>query len=226
MITSQHRIRSGGYDFTFCTRLAMAAGFVAGLVAIQTLSADAQGNQPQRQGPRPAQQQQAQPEELEVEQIALTASQIDAFIATEKEIAPITAKLKGNAEPSKQMMAQMESIAKKNGFKDFDEYGDVGANIGMVLSGINPENKRYEPEELIKRQIAAVNADQKIPPTQKKRILQNLQQASTSMPKLQYPGNADLIAANYDRLKAVMEGGQQQPQKAAPQQQRQQPRRQ
>ena len=226
MITSQHRIRSGGYDFAFCTRLAMAAGFVAGLVAIQTLSAEAQGNRPQRQGQPPAQQQQAQPEELEVEQIALTASQIDAFIATEKEIAPITAKLKGNAEPSKQMMAQMESIAKKNGFKDFDEYGDVGANIGMVLGGINPENKRYEPEELIKRQIAAVNADQKIPPTQKKRILQNLQQASTSMPKLQYPGNADLIAANYDRLKAVMEGGQQQPQKAAPQQQRQQPRRQ
>ena len=226
MITSQHSIRSGGYDFTFCKRLFSVAGFVAGLVAIQTLSAEAQGNRPQRQGQPPAQQQQAQPEELEVEQIALTASQIDAFIATEKEIAPITAKLKGNAEPSKQMMAQMESIAKKNGFKDFDEYGDVGANIGMVFGGINPENKKYEPEELIKRQIAAVNADQKIPAGQKKRILQNLQQASTAMPKLQYPGNADLIAANYDRLRAVMEGGQQQPQQAAPQQQRQQPRRQ
>jgi hypothetical protein len=226
MITSQDRIRSGGYEFSFCRPLVTAAGFAAALFAMQTLSAEAQGNQPQRQGQSPAQQQQAQPEELEVEQIALTRSQIDAFIATEKEIAPVTAKLKGNAQPSKQMMAQMESIAKKNGFKDFDEYGDVGANIGMVYGGINPENKRFEPEELIKRQIAAVNADQKIPPAQKKRILQNLQQASSSMPKLKYPANADLIAANYDRLKAVMEGGQQQPQQAAPQQQRQQPRRQ
>jgi hypothetical protein len=226
MVPSRHTVRSGGYDFTFCRRLAAAAGFAAALFAMQTLSAEAQGNRPQRQGQPPAQQKAPEPEETEIEQIELTPNQIDAFIATDKEIAPITAKLKGNAEPSKQMMTQMEGIAKKNGFKDFDEFGDVGANIGMVFGGINPESKKYEPEELIRRQIAAVNADQKIPAAQKKRILQDLQQASKSLPALKYPGNAELVANNYDRLKAVMVQEQPQPQQAPPPQQRQQPRRQ
>ena len=224
MVPSQHTIRSGGYDFTFCKRLAAVAGFAAALFAMQTLSAEAQGNRPQRQGQPPAQQKAAEPEQLDVEQIELTANQIDGFIATQKEITPITAKLKGNAQPTKQMMTQMEDIAKKNGFKDFDEFGDIGSNIGMVFGGINPESKKYEPEELIKREIAAVTANQKIPAPQKKRILQDLQQASKSVPALKYPGNAELVAKNYDRLKPVMV--EEQPQQAPPQQQRQQPRRQ
>ena len=225
MVRSHHRVRSGGYDFPFFTRLLAAAGFVAALFVMQTISAEAQGNRPQRQGQPPAKQQAAEPEETEIEQIELTASQIDAFIATQKEITPITARLKGNAQPSKQMMAQMEGIAKKNGFKDFDEFGDVGANIGMVFGGIDPQSKKYAPEELIKREIAAVTADKRIQAAQKKRILQDLQQASTSMPKLKYPANGDLVAQNYDRLKPVMEEEQQQPQQS-PQPQRQQPRRQ
>ncbi len=141
---------------------------------------------------------------MEIEQIELTQTQIDAFIATEKEIAPITAKLKGNAQPTKQMMSQMESIAKKNGFKDIDEFGEVGSNIGMVFGGIDPQSKQYNPEELIRRQIAAVQGDSKIPAKQKQQILKDLQQASTSVPKLKYPANAELVAKNYDRLRSLM----------------------
>jgi hypothetical protein len=187
------------------TRLLAAAGFAAALFAVQTLPAAAQANRPQRQAQPPAQQPQAQPEEAELEQIALTPAQIDAFIATQKEITPITAKLKPNAQPSQQVLAQMESIAKKNGFKDFEEFGDVGANIGMVFGGLDPESRKYDPEALIKREIAAVTADKNIPAAQKKQILQDLQQASTSMPALKYPANAELVAKNYDRLKVVME---------------------
>jgi hypothetical protein len=225
MVPSRHRIRSGGYDFTFCRRLIAVAGFALALFAVQTLSAEAQGNRPpQRQGPAPAQQKPAQPEEMEIEQIELTPNQIDGFIATQKEITPITARLKGDAQPTKQMMTLMEGIAKKNGFKDFDEFGDVGSNIGLVFGGIDPQSKKYDPDELIKREIATVNADQRIPAAQKKRILQDLQQASKSVPALKYPKNADLVAQNYDRLKPVMV--EEQPQQAPPQQQRQQPRRQ
>ena len=225
MAPSHHTVRSGGYDFTFCKRLLAVAGFAVALFAMQTLSAEAQGNRPQRQGQPPAQQKPAEPEPMEIEQIALTASQIDGFIAAQKEITPVTARLKGNAQPTKQMMAQMEEIAKKNGFKDFDEFGDVGSNIGMVFGGINPESKKYEPEELIKREIAAVTANQQIPAPQKKRILQDLQQASKSVPPLKYPKNVELVAQNYDRLKPLMmeEPPQQPPQGQPPQ--RQPPRR-
>ena len=180
-------------------RFVMATGFAIGLFATQTLPVHAQDQ-------RPAQQQQAAPEEEgEVEEVELTPKHIDAFIATQKEITPITAKLQGDAQPSQQMMAQMESIAKKNGFKDFDEFGDVGGTIGMVFGGIDPQSKRYDPQELIKREIATVNADTKIPPAEKKKILQDLEQAGALTPKLKYPGNADLVAKNYDRLKPILE---------------------
>ena len=212
-------IRCGGR--TFFKRLAAAAGFALVALVMQPVSAEAQGHPP-RQAQPPAQQ---QPEETEIEQLELTPSHIDAFIATQKEITPLTAKLNPNAQPSKQMMAQMESIAKKNGFKDFDEFGDVGANIGVVFGGIDPLTKKYEPEQLIQRTIAVVNADKKIPAAQKKRILQDLQQALTSTPTLKYPGNAELIAKNYDRLKPVMEQDSSQSQQAPAQQQRQPARR-
>ena len=211
------KIRAGGR--IFLKQLAAAAGFALAAFVMQPGLAEAQGNRP-RQAQPPAEQ---QPEEAEIEQIELTAHHIDAFIATQKEIAPLTAKLNPNAQPSKQMMAQMESIAKKNGFKDFDEFGDVGTNIGVVFGGIDPLTKKYEPAQLIQRTIAAVNADKKIPAAQKKRILQELQQASTAVPTLKYPGNADLIANNYDRLKPVME--QDSPPQQAPAQQRQPVRR-
>jgi len=199
---THHTIRSGGYDLTFFRRLTAAAIFVAAIFAMHALPAEAQGNRPQ--GQRAAPPQPAEPEEMEIEQIELTQTQIDAFIATEKEIAPITAKIKGNAQPSKQIMSQMETIAKKNGFKDFDEFGDVGTNIGMVFGGIEPLSKQYNPEELIRRQIAAVQADKKIPAKQKQQILKDLQQASTSVPKLKYPANAELVVKNYDRLQPLM----------------------
>ena len=203
---THYRIRSGGYDLKFFRRLIAAAVFVAAIFAMPVLPAEAQGNRPQ--GQRPAQQQPAEPEEMEIEQIELTQTQIDAFIATDKEIAPITAKIKGNAQPSKQIMSQMETIAKKNGFKDFDEFDEVVTNIGMVFGGIDPQSKQYNPEELIRRHIAAVQGDSKIPAKQKQQILKDLQQASTSVPKLKYPANAELVVKNYDRLRPLMGGPQ------------------
>ena len=133
MLISNPAVRCGGSDFTLFRRMIVAAGLAAGLFAAQTIPVDAQGQ-------RPAQEQTTPDEEGEIEEVELTAKNVDAFIATQKEITPITAKLQGDAQPSQQMMAQFESIAKKNGFKDFDEFGDVGATIGMVFGGIDPQS--------------------------------------------------------------------------------------
>jgi hypothetical protein len=199
---------------TIFNRLAVAAAFVVAGFAIQTLPAAAQGK------PRPAQQQkQAPPEETEVEQVQLSQAQIDSFITAENALKPITAKLKG--EPNKQQMSQMEAVVKQNGFKDFDEYGDVGSNLGMVFSGIDPQTKKYDPQAMLKQEVDRVNADKKIPAQQKKRILADLQKTSGSIPALKYPGNADLVVQNYDKLKPLMDDDQPPPQQQKqPQQQR------
>jgi hypothetical protein len=190
-------------DFTFFKQLLAAVGVFAAIFALVTLPAQAQGGRPQ--GQPPAQQQAEPEEEEEVDEIALTTKHIDSFIATQKEIFPITSKLQSDAAPSQQMMAQLENIAKKNGFKDFNEFGDVGANIGMIYGGIDPQSRKYDPQAMIQKEIAAVNADTKIPAAQKRQIVDDLKQAASSIPKLKYPGNADLVVQNYDRLKPVME---------------------
>jgi hypothetical protein len=198
-------IRSGA-GLRVLARAAAAAAFAAAL-AVSPALAQGQMRQGQGpgQGPRPPQQQQqkqAQPEDTELEQNELAPNHIDAFITTENALKPITSRLRG--EPSKQQMAQMEAIAKKNGFKDFDEYGDVASNIGFVFSGINPESKKYEPEVLIKKEIDAVTGDARIPAPQKRQILAGLQQAQKSLPALKYRKNVELVAKSYDRMKPVM----------------------
>src|SRR5258707_21281 len=60
MLSSHHTTRSGGYDFAFFRHSVVAAGFAAALFVGQALPAAAQGN-------RPAQQQEAPPEDSEVD---------------------------------------------------------------------------------------------------------------------------------------------------------------
>jgi hypothetical protein len=198
MVALRH---SAGFDFASFRRLLAAVGVLAAVFAVSALSAQAQGNRPQ--GQQPAQQ--PEPEEEEIDEIALTAKHIDSFIATQKEINPITSRLQADAQPNQEQMTQMENIAKKNGFKDFNEFGDVAANIGMIYGGIDPQNKKYDPQGMIQKEIAAVNADTKIPAAQKRQIVQDLRQAASAIPKLKYPGNVDLVVQNYDRLKPAME---------------------
>ena len=191
MLTTHHTTLFG--------RLFAGAVFTAAALAFTAAPVIAQKKQQQ-------QQQQAAPEEEEIDQVELTQAQIDGFVTAQTKITPITAKLKGNAQPSKQMMAQMEGSSKEAGFKDFEEFGNVGSNIGFVFGGIDPNTKKFvEPEMQIKQEIDKVNADAKMPAAQKKKALADLQKALTSAPKLKFPVNAELVAKNYDKLKPVMQ---------------------
>lgn len=202
MLRNTATVRSGGGFSLFGCLL--GAAFAAAALAVSAAPLMAQ--QPNRPRPQQQQQQAAEPEEIELEQIELKQSQIDAYVTAQTAIKPITAKLKGNIQPTTKMLAQMEAIAKQAGFKDLDEFGDVGSNIEFVFGGIEPQSKKFsEPEVLIGQDIAKVNADTKLKPAQKKRILEDLQQAQKSAPKLRFPGNAELVAKNYDRLKPLME---------------------
>jgi hypothetical protein len=77
-----------------------------------------------------------------VEQIRLTERQIQGFIAAHKEMP--------DGDPRRQ--TEFESVAKKNGFKDFAEYDEVAANILMVFAGIDPQSKQYtDPQTAMKK---------------------------------------------------------------------------
>jgi hypothetical protein len=141
-----------------------------------------------------------------LKQIALTDKQVQGAIAAQKEMTPITSKMQENAKPDPKVMAQLEGIAKKNGFASYDDFGGVMDNIGLVLGGIDPATKKYVGSEaVIKSEIAQVEADKKMSAADKKQALEDLNAAlKTPEPALQNKGNIDLVVKFYDQLEAVM----------------------
>jgi hypothetical protein len=146
----------------------------------------------------------AQPPALK--QIALTEKQIEGVLAVSKDMDAITSKLPENAKPDPKITAQLDGVAKKNGFAGYGEYNNVVDNIGMVLAGFDPATKKYVGSEaVIKAQIAQVQADKKMPAKDKKAALADLNDAlKAPAPPIENKGNIDLVTKYYDKLAAVM----------------------
>ena len=140
-----------------------------------------------------------------LKQLALTDEQIEALIAAQKEMSPITDRLEyAPADPK--ISAQLEAIAKKHGFASYDDYNLVIAHISLVLGGIDPVSKKYVGDEaVIKGQIAQVEADKKMSADEKKQTLNDLNLAlKMPAPVIENKDNIDLIIKYYDKLYAVM----------------------
>ena len=107
----------------------------------------------------------------------------------------ITDKIPDNAKPDPKINAQLDGVAKKNGFASYDEYNIVVDNISLVLGGFDPATKKYVgAEAVIKAQIAQVQADKKMPAKDKKEVLADLNEALKSPPPaIENKGNIDLV---------------------------------
>jgi hypothetical protein len=176
----------------------------ASIAVISTDSALAQAK-PQM-APAPAA---GQPPALK--QMALTEKQIEAVLVAQKDMNAITDQLPQDAKPDPKVMAQLEAIAKKNGFAGNDEYNNVLDNINLVESGIDPATKKYVgADAVIKVQIAQVQADKKMSAKDKKDALADLNQAlKAPEPPVENKGNIDLVLKYYDKLNAVLGQDQQ-----------------
>jgi hypothetical protein len=102
-------------------------------------------------------------------------------------------------------MEQLEAVAKKYNFANFDEFDDVDENIGLIMSGIDPDTKNYVgPDAVIKKEIASIDSE-KLPPKDKAGQLDELQSELKSPPDpVKFPANIDLVVKNYDKLNAAM----------------------
>jgi hypothetical protein len=146
-----------------------------------------------------------------LKQMALTDKQIDGVLAAQKDMDAITQKLPPNAAPSQKAIAQLDAVAKKNGFASYDDYNDVVDNITLVLSGFDPVSKKYVGfDAATKAQIAQVQANKQMSAKDKKDALADLNQALKSPPPpIENKGNIDLVTKNYDKLADMLGGGQQ-----------------
>ena len=152
--------------------------------------------------PAPAQAAPSPQQEPQIKQMALTEKQIEGVLAATKEMDPITEKIPQDAKPDPKITAQLDAIAKKNGFAGYDEYNNAVDNISLVLGGIDPATKKYVgAESMIKAQIALVQADKKISAKDKKDALADLNEAlKNPPPAIENKGNIDLVTKYYDKL--------------------------
>ena len=191
------------------------ACLAASMAILSGTGALAQAKQapPKQAAPAPAKQAAPSPaqEAPPMKQVALTEKQIEGVIVAAKEMGPITEKLPENAKPDPKVLAQLDAVAKKDGFASYDEYNKVVDNIGLVMAGFDPATKKYVgPETVIKAQIAQVQADKKMPAKDKKEALADLNEALKSpAPAIENKGNIDLVAKYYDKLADAMGNDQQ-----------------
>ena len=147
--------------------------------------------------------QEAQPQ---LKQIPLTEKQIQGVLAAQKDMDAVTSKLPDNARPDAKVLAQLDAVAKRNGFASYDEYSNVMDNISLVLGGFDPATKKYVGSEaVIKSQIAQIEADKTMSADDKRQALADLNIAlKVSEPEVENKVNIDLVAKYYDKLAALM----------------------
>jgi hypothetical protein len=141
----------------------------------------------------------------EVKQIKLTEKHIQGFIAASKDMA----QLYEGADPDKpdpKMEAQAAAVAKKNGFASLAEYDDASLNISMIMSGIDPQTKKFtEPPEQIRKEIAALRADKTVPEMEKREGLAQLEAALKMVRPVQFKENIALVLKYFDQLAPLMQ---------------------
>jgi len=140
-----------------------------------------------------------------LKQVALTDAQIENFIAAQKEMVPIVAKAPSGDQRDPKIMEQLEALAKKYKFANYAEFDDVDGNIGLVMSGIDPDTKKYVgPDAVVQKEIAAIESE-KLAPKDKKGQIDELQSDLKSpVEPVKFPANIDLVVKNYDKLNAAL----------------------
>ncbi len=170
-------------------RLRRAFHAIMAVATFATMSLSLSDVPAQAQGPAPS-------------QIQLNAKQIEQYIAAFKQMAPLFEKLDaagGNPDPK--LMASIDAAVKKFGFKNLDDYDQVVVSIVAVLDGVDPKTKQYtNPIDLIKKDIAAVQADKAMSPAERKKALEALNAELSEVQPVQHPGNIALVIKYFDQL--------------------------
>src|SRR5688572_29317637 len=140
-------------------------------------------------------------------QLQLSDKHIQGFIAAQADITQFIERnpAQEGTAPTDKQQAELDTIAKKHGFKDYTEYDDVAYNISVILSGIDPDTGKYtDPIELIKKEIADITADTQIAAAEKKQMLDELNDALKNTPPVKFPANVAVVSKHRAALEKAL----------------------
>ncbi len=179
--------QADGLRFSRLRRVFLAALAIAAVTTVAFHGGRAVAQQGQGQAPS---------------QIQLTAKQVQQYVAAFKAMAPLFEKLDATGgKPDAKLMAAVEATVKKYGFKDLDEYDQVVVSIVAVLDGVDPKTRQYtDPVAMIKKEIAAVQADKTMKPDERKKAVEGLNAELSEVQSVQFPSNIPLVIKFFDQL--------------------------
>jgi hypothetical protein len=155
----------------------------------------------------------------ELKQIELTDQQVAGFIAAQKDLQPLSSKLlEGGDKPDDALKGELDAIAKKHGFGSFLDMETVGANISIVLDGLDRKTGAYtDPVEKMKLERENIKTDPSIPEDDKKLVIEDLNQEIAAAKPLQFQGNIEVVKKFQPELeKLTVDGaGESQPEDGA-----------
>jgi hypothetical protein len=155
----------------------------------------------------------AQPRVVET-QIKLTEKQVEGFIAVQKAMSEVVENMAGQALSKRDRatyQAQLNTRARRHGFKNLAEYQAVAAEISSIIAGVDPQTKVFtDPGSAIQKELERLTADSAISDREKQKLCDELNLALKSA-QFSQPNNVALVQKYYDKLDmtnlTVLEGG-------------------
>ncbi len=137
-----------------------------------------------------------------IKQMPLTDAQVKGFIAAQEDFEPLVVSLSEAAdEPNEKLKNDLDKVAKKHGFADFEEYLNVNDNIAYVMGGLNSKTLEFtEPVERLKADLEMIKADKEIPKEEKKFAIEDLTRELKTMERVKHKGNIEVVKQNFAEL--------------------------
>jgi recombination DNA repair RAD52 pathway protein len=146
----------------------------------------------------------ANAQDEQIKQIKLTEAQVKGYISAGKALAEVSEKIEaGGDKPDPKLLAQLEDIAKSNGFKSYEELDLVVSNVSLILSGMDDKGNFTEPSEVLKDELEQVKGDKTIKAKEKKEYTEEIEAAIKSTPKVQFMSNVALVKKYLKQLDAL-----------------------
>lgn len=138
--------------------------------------------------------------------IALTKDLVQSFIAAQKDLSDISAKLEKESEkPDEAVQAELEDVAKKHGFKSFDELDAVSTAVSNVMAGLDPDTGEFtNPKEAMQKELSDIKADKDIPAEEKKLLEEELTDAINNTPDTIPSENIEVVKSMRKEIEASM----------------------
>ena len=144
----------------------------------------------------------AQEPGTELTQIELTEAHIKGYLNAGQKLAELFDRIdKAGGEPDAKLQAEMDQLAKDNGFKSLEEMELAVSNISFIMSGFGDDNQTYtEPVEALKQELAEIKADNSLKPDEKEQLVRSIEESIKLTPKVKYANNVVLVKKYFPQL--------------------------